>query len=200
MREMFLFPLGPHEVVRGHSTASWPNVAKKVDETGWIRKPPESMSLQPTSPPGSSPPARVADKGLHAVREGTDVQESPSSLPGGRASRKHNERVKFTLRIHPSPRTQACNQVSCQVAHWPTQRTMGQEVPHHPLTEWDLNSCLLNKKQMRNLSPVLLSGKIPWSWRQRQASWSACRKSKHKFTTCFHPNGLYWQFHSDAKF
>ena len=82
--------------------------------------PPESMSLPPTSPAGSSLPARVADKGLHAVREGTDVQESPSSLPGGRASRKHNERAKFlffTLKIHPSPRAHACNQVSYQVAH-----------------------------------------------------------------------------------
>ena len=118
----------------------------------------EPLSLPPTSLSAFMPSARVADKGLHTVREGTDVQESPSCLPGGRVSIKCNERTTFlffTLRTHPSPRTQPCSQITCQVAHRLTQKTMGQEVPHLPLAQQNLNSGLLNKK--RNANPIICS-------------------------------------------
>lgn len=203
------------------SWASWAGqesfhclLAQHRRKCGWNRrnKSLQQKAVEPISHPPKSlsafmPSARVADKGLHMAREGTDVQESPSWMLGGRVSIKCNERTTFlffTVRTHPSPRTQPCSQISCQVAHWLTQKTMGQEVPHLPLAQQNLNSGLLNKKkkkkEMRILSSAPLSNTIPWSWRLRQTTWSACRNNKHTFTTCLRPNGLSWKFHSDAKF
>lgn len=108
-RNKYFFPLGPpvlSEFSLLHCLLA--QCGRKSGWTGWIQQAPELMSLPLMSPPGATPPARVADKGLHASREGTDVQERPSSLPGGGASRKRSGRTAFllfTLRKHPSPRT-----------------------------------------------------------------------------------------------